>query len=343
MSELCRVWADLAADPESAAAVAAAHTRFVDLVEHMNTCDACGLISESMPFPERVFAVLGDENLDLSREELKAIREMDTVLADDPSAIASGVEFLLAGLPRALDIDLDPLRIFRAIDAVSVLLRSAAASDPQATIDAVPRAAAVSAIARHADVPEAVAESLWNWQLEVVERCPTLYDASTPDLLVRWQMPRTLGSKQELIDILNELKEAVAAQRSLPSSAADKTFGEFVEQIHRENAKIIEMMAPLVVTGDDDQEDADRHAAPKGSTIEADTSTSMVAVVQNLRMAERRKRRWLSAIANAPKASMDLLAAIGRREDAMKLRTFAAKSQVVAARNIIELERLEKL
>src|SRR5438034_11823281 len=99
MSELCRVWADLAADPESAAAVAAARTRLVDLVEHMNTCDACGLISESMPFPERVFAVLGDENLDLSREELKAIREMDTVLADDPSAIASGVEFLLAGLP----------------------------------------------------------------------------------------------------------------------------------------------------------------------------------------------------------------------------------------------------
>ena len=59
MTELCRVWADLAADPENADAVAAARARLVDLVWHVPGCDTCAVISEAMPFPKRVFAVLG--------------------------------------------------------------------------------------------------------------------------------------------------------------------------------------------------------------------------------------------------------------------------------------------
>jgi hypothetical protein len=317
MNELCRVWAELAADPENAAAVAAARARLVDLIFHVGTCDACGLIGETMPFPERVLAVLGEENLQMSPEEREELRQLDQLLADDPEAIEAGVGFLLAGLPEYLgSLPVDPVRIFQAIEAVGQQVRSNGVMPSRAT--------AVREIMRHVDVTEAVAESLWKWQLEVVERCPTLY-ASTPDLLVRWQMPRTLRSKEQFIDTLSELKEAVAEGTRLLEAKPLELSPSFVKQIRSENAKITEMMAPLA---DADDEGRAEQAGRLG--------TSMVAVVQHLRMVERTKRRCLTAIANAPAAAM------GDSQSAIALKTFAAKSLVVAAQNIIELGKFTK-
>ena len=314
MTELCQVWADLAADPESAAAVAAARSRFVELTAHVGTCEACALIGESMPFPERVFAVLGEENVTLSREEWEEIRAMDELLATDPDAIAEGVEYLLAGLPRRLNTSMDPMRLFRAIEAIAALVRSGATPD---------RTAAVDAIMQQTDVPEAVAESLWSWQLEVVKYCPTLY-SDTPDLIVRW-MPRASHSNDELDDILDELKEAVAAgSRLLEMAPADEKFGKLVEQIHSENAKIVEMMAPFAVAG----------AGGAGGAGGEDTAVSIAGVVECLRAAEQRKRRCLDAIAKAP------LARLGGSESAIQFQAFAAASLVVVRRSIIELQKL---
>jgi hypothetical protein len=326
MNELCRVWAELAADPENASAVAAARARLVDLIGHVGTCDACGLIGETMPFPERVLAVLGEENLNLPPEELEELRQLNQLLADGPEAIEAGVEFLLAGLPEYLgSLPVDPARIFQAIEAVARLVRSNGVMPS--------REAAVREIMQNADVPEAVAESLWTWQLEVVDRCPTLYD-STPDLWVRWQMPRTLRSNEEFLFVLGDLKEAVEAGTRLLEAKPPELSPSFVKQIRSENAKIIEMLAPLADT--DDEGRAGQAGRPAHRSAEREGGTGMVAVVQHLRTVEREKRRCLSAIANAP------VAAIGSSQIAIAFKTFAAKSQAVAARNIIELEKFVK-
>jgi hypothetical protein len=354
MTELCRVWADLAADPENTAAVAAARARLVDLVWHVPGCDTCAVISEAMPFPDRVFAVLGDENLDLSPEELQEIRAMDDVLPDDRNAIPDAVEFLLAGLPGLLRTPAaEPLQIFDAIDAVDRLVHRVAGGIPRATIaissggvrcDGVPvasRATAIAEIARVADVPEAVAQALWRWQLEAAEYCPTLYPGlvmtkaengvleaefekptATADLITRWQVRDPVPSKTQFLDVLAELKEAVAAGTRLLATLKQKGFGPFVERVAVENAKIVEMVD--AVGGTDVQEDEGRQAAP----------TSMPTILAYLRNAERKKQRCLRAIAKAPAAT------IGRGEVAEKLRTFAAERQAVAGRNIIEIERL---
>jgi len=96
--------------------------------------------------------------------------------------------------------------------------------------------------------------------------------------------------------------------------------GQFVKQIRTENAKILAMIAPLGITEHADQPH-DRSASP----------VSMVAVVQRLRNAERRKQRCLRAIASAPAEVLS--------ETARRFQAFAAESLVVAARNIIELEK----
>ena len=390
MTELCRVWADLAADPDNPIAVAAARRRLVDLMGHVGTCDVCAAIGESMPFPKRVFAVLGEENLDhlnLSREELAEIRALDVLSADDRNAIPEAVEFLLAGLPAAVGnaarlkpraptnvvgaptgvedaqafveyvpSKVEALQIFDAIDTVNQLARNAAERIPRATIEmsgagvrmngasVASRGTVIAEIARQAGVSEAEATSLWAWQLEAAEYCPTLYPSlvikaaasgilevaleksPTKDLVVRWQV-RPLRAKPQLADVLEELKEAVAAGArlllGLQRAHTDGELGQFINEIAAQNATIVKMVG--AVTGDQTQpEDYDRAVDP---------GTSVATLLTRLRLAEQQKQRCLRTIASAAAET------IGRGENATRLRAFAEKSQVVVGRNIIALAR----
>ena len=362
MTELCRVFADLAADPENAAAVAAARARLVDLVWHVPGCDTCSVISEAMPFPERVFAVLGEENLDISPEELKEIRAQGVLSTDDRNAIPDAVEFLLAGLPgplgggwagRAGIAAVDPLHIFDSIDAVNQLVRRVAGRIPRAKIEmssggvringapVSSRATVIAEIVRLAGVSETLAQSLWSWQVQAAEYCPTLYPdlvitnaangalevalekpSPTRDLVVRWKV-RPLRSKNQLLDLLAELKDAVAAATrvlvGVKQLGLEPELGRFVTEITTQNATIAEMV---------DAEDEDFGPSEDGSSA-IGRVTDRPTVLAYLLGVERKKQRCLKAIANAP-------------EGAAKLRKFAAESQVVAGRNIIELQKLVK-
>ena len=358
MTELCRVWANLAADPENPAAVAAARARLVELAAHMGTCDVCAVVGEAMPFPERVFAVLGEENLEhlnLSPEELAEIRALDVLSANDPGAIPQAVEFLLAGLPTSLGTPAgNPLQVFDSIDAVNQLVRSTAGRIPQAKIEissagvringasVSSRATVIAEIARVAGVSDKLAQSLWSWQLQASEYCPTLYPdlvvtnaangvfevavekaSGTRDLVVRWQVRHPVRSKNELLYVLAELKEAVVAGTRLLAGltpvAAEKELGRLVPEIARQNAQIAAMVDG--VDGDEPQEESD---SPRVRP------TGMPAALGQLIKAEQHKQRCLREIANAPAATA-------------KLRAFAAKTQAVAGRNVIELQKLVKV
>src|ERR1041384_4932170 len=103
--DLCRVWADLAADPDNAAVAAAARAQLTALVFHVPLCDACASVSDSMPFSQKVFDVLGNiDHLGLSDEELQELRAIDDAMGDDDDlddeSMAAAVECLLAGLPE---------------------------------------------------------------------------------------------------------------------------------------------------------------------------------------------------------------------------------------------------
>ena len=369
MTELCRVWADLAADPENADAVAAARARLMDLVWHVGGgCETCAIIGEAMPFPERVFAVLGKENLNLSPEQLQELREIDDELsADNRNAIPEAVEFLLAGLPPTLAESVSgfgELEIFDAIDAVSQLVMRAAGAVPRATIEIsgggvrlnggtlVSRSTAVAEIARHAGVSDAAAESLWRWQLQAAEYCPMLYPtleitetangvlrvalekpSATRDLLVRWQVRHPLRSKTQWLDVLAELMEAVAAGTrallGLKRERLETPLGRLVERITTENAKIVEMVDAVSKQGGEES------AALEGDAASGQ-ATTMPTVLKALRVAEQEKRRCLSALADAPAETI----AGGRI--ATRFKTFVAESRVAAGRNIIELEKFVK-
>ena len=150
--------------------------------------------------------------------------------------------------------------------------------------------------------------------------------SATADLIVRWQVRHPLRSKKEFLYVLAELKEAVAAGTRLLAKLTQKRFGPFIKQVAVENAKIVEMVDAA----------GGRDATPEGSISAGSSATSMTTILTHLRMAERKKQRCLSAIVNAP------VAAIGGGKIAEKLRTFAAESQAVAGRNIIELEKLRE-
>src|SRR5438105_8581331 len=183
---LCRVWAVQAARPDDPGAAAAARAHLTDLVFHVPFCEACNIVGETTRFPQQMLDVLGNlDDCGLSDEELAEIRSMDTILAGDDlddEQITTAVEFLLAGLPDHVNapvMGLDPVKIFRSIEAIDVL-------GPWCH----GRESAIDVIAERAGVSDAEAESLWNWQREAVKYCPELYSfpSSEPDLLVRWRV-----------------------------------------------------------------------------------------------------------------------------------------------------------
>lgn len=199
---LCRLWADLAANPDDAAVADSARARLLELVAHVPLCAACGRISDAMPFPEQVFAVLGDED---------ALREMEALPRHEDESIACAVEYLLGSLPDHVNAPVgafEPLTIFRAIEAVDRL-----GAGPHA------KQAAVRAIARHAEVSAAEAKSLWDWQqLVAADYCHTLHSSQT-DLIARWQVNRPARSRTALLGVLTGFKDAVA---SLPRTLAGR-------------------------------------------------------------------------------------------------------------------------
>src|SRR5205085_60143 len=218
------------------------------------------------------------------------------------------VEFLLAGLPDHVNapvMGVDPVKIFRSIEAIDVL-------GPWCH----GRESAIDVIAERAGVSDAEAESLWNWQREAVKYCPELYSfpSSEPDLLLRWRVGSPLRSRTQLLDVLAELKEAVAAGTRLVfgltrarqrkprrSPHMERRWQRLASELAAENAKIAAMVAAL---GGDDPADAAEDSVSA-------SEVTMAGTLARLRMAERKKQRCLGAIANAAGA------VLGRGEDAI--------------------------
>jgi len=377
-TDLCRLWADLAADPDNADVIAKARARLMELVEHVDDCEECRLISESMETPEKVFAALGEDAIELSGDELKILRSMDKVLADDREAIDSGVEFLLAALPAQLGTlervaggaPVKLLQIFLAIDAVNMLVRSYVSrrregrlqvSNAGLRIDGQlvsSREAVINEIVRHAGVTDSAAESLWAWQLNVGELCPTLYrgllieavsngvldisvqkSASSADLLERWRIPREEVLDEDAFRVLiNELIRSVAAKtrevdirQALATrvAAADKKLGKLVEQIKLDNEKLVDVMAEYVegTFEDEDEDDLARYF----ETIDEPSD-----IARYLKMGELRKRRYYNTLANVQVVHMEF-------SQLRMIQKFAAKGRAQAARNIIALDRYVKM
>jgi hypothetical protein len=100
MVDLCRVWADLSADPDNPTVAAAARANIAGLVFHVPFCDACASVSESMPDPQKVLHALGDlDASSLSAEDRAEIRAINaSVLGDDEELSPADVLERLAAL-----------------------------------------------------------------------------------------------------------------------------------------------------------------------------------------------------------------------------------------------------
>jgi hypothetical protein len=223
-NNLCRIWSELASHPDDANAIAEARAHLTQLLEHVDDCDECRVISESMrdETREAVFAVLSQGGIAIAKEELAILKTMDQVLSDDRKAIDAGVEFLLAGLPAdlgtpdqiAAGAPLTPLDIFLGIDAVNMLVRSHAARSGTRSVQlskdglrvdgklVSKRDAIVGEIGRHAKLTAPVANRLWTWQLGVAELCPTLYRGLEVSKVVRGQLQLRLQKSASSTDLL---------------------------------------------------------------------------------------------------------------------------------------------
>jgi hypothetical protein len=190
---LCELWAELASNPSDDSVRARVRERLTELIEHVDDCEDCRAVSQSLTSPLDVFDALSDERGALSPQERRVAKAMDQALSDDEDAIDQAIEdVLLPNLPEHLatvkaDYGLTNLQIFLATNAVNLLMASYASRKKGLPIRlsksgftlgtklTSKREALVGEIESHTRATAKIAESLFDWQLEAAEHCSGLY------------------------------------------------------------------------------------------------------------------------------------------------------------------------
>jgi RNA polymerase sigma factor (sigma-70 family) len=193
-TNLCEVWTRLIANPSDTDAITAARASLALLLDHISECDACRKTAETSGDPERVFEALADEAEVLSPEEARARDALHDAWDSNERDIETAMsDLLLSALPDSfadlgsLGENVTPVSAFLALSAIDHLVyRHLAFSERDrveltangAIIDgtlAIPRQAIVAEMARHAELPSASAERLFDWALRVPRYVPKAF------------------------------------------------------------------------------------------------------------------------------------------------------------------------
>jgi hypothetical protein len=191
---ICELWSALAADPTKAEVIAEGRERLVELMQHLEYCQGCQKIDDELLDPHAVFDALSGGGVQLSEEERRTIAWLNEAATNDRESIVTAVrDILLPSLPANLgELDRAPgkvseLAVFRAIDAVNLLVTSYATAQRKKRIvlgedglllgktRAATRETILVTIQRRAKVDEALSGFLFNWQLEAAQTCRQLY------------------------------------------------------------------------------------------------------------------------------------------------------------------------
>ncbi|OFW46129.1 MAG: hypothetical protein A3J29_23820 [Acidobacteria bacterium RIFCSPLOWO2_12_FULL_67_14b] len=193
-TNLCEIWAALAADPANPSAIEKARAELVAIMQHLEDCEACQQIDDGMANPQQVYDALSGGGVTLSKDERETIARMDQVVADDRKSIARAVEeVLLPSLPmdlaelRTVEERIDRVQLFRAIDAVNLLVFNYASREPRKRIVLSPeglrlgktvaaeRKTMLAEIVRRARVGQDSAGPLFDWTIDVAKICRQLF------------------------------------------------------------------------------------------------------------------------------------------------------------------------
>jgi DNA-directed RNA polymerase specialized sigma24 family protein len=128
MTEFCSLWRELLADPRNLEVAQRARAHSNEMLDHVDDCPECLGAAEGTKDPTDVYQALAPSE-ELSPQDVATLEELSRARQDDDAAVSRAVEdALLPSLGRdlanldALGPDITPLRLFLALDAVSMLV-----------------------------------------------------------------------------------------------------------------------------------------------------------------------------------------------------------------------------
>ncbi|MGE3274961.1 MAG: sigma-70 family RNA polymerase sigma factor [Vicinamibacterales bacterium] len=255
---LCETWQRVMARPDDVAALDAVKDRLVELIDHVDDCDACrttaGKVDEETA--TRVYERIADLSSTMAPDDLQDLEAWDRARADEDAQIVEAMESaVLPALPKHLlrpasvPADVTPLELFRASNAVNLMTHGHAVraqgqpvrlSKEGVTIGdrvAIRPENLVKEIARHAEVTPDVAAALFDWVLDAAATFPQLFihfdaqaegsgvlrmellpPADDVNLLERWAPVEARGSAATVQEALDELASAMPALAEAASS-----------------------------------------------------------------------------------------------------------------------------
>ena len=192
---LCVAWKRVMDNPSDAEALTGVRDRLDELLDHVDECPDCLDASQSSEHQEAALIALGAFADEPSAEELAEYEALEQAWSDDEEQIREAVtSVLLPSLPwdirnevAALGPDVEPLRLFLATNAVSLLVFSRASDSSLQRLSLsrdgfdrngdleVAAETIVSEIARHAGLQQDSARAVFDWMLRAADYAPKLF------------------------------------------------------------------------------------------------------------------------------------------------------------------------
>jgi RNA polymerase sigma factor (sigma-70 family) len=192
--DICEIWARVTANPSDPDALAAARTHLPLLLEHVSDCETCSETAVPTGDLDDLLDALSDGAERLSEEERRTVDALHEAWDSNERDIETAMsELLLSALPepyndlKSLGTDVTLLSAFLALSAIDHLvyrhLMSSGSEGVELTREggfiqgslAIPRRELVEEMARHAGVPTASAETLFDWARHVTRYVPRVF------------------------------------------------------------------------------------------------------------------------------------------------------------------------
>ncbi len=142
MTDYCEMWSALVADPENQSALQRAREDLGEFLDHSDTCTACDqLLSETPEVIDRVGRLYAALTADSSSDGSGLFESLHAANAEiDDEVRAAVTQVLLPSLPDGLSKEIqsvDPLVLFRVLDALVMVVRRRALQFPDGKGDLV--------------------------------------------------------------------------------------------------------------------------------------------------------------------------------------------------------------